>query len=167
MALRLAHGAAVKGRPAAALIEEAFQHAERANRELRDVVRGILPASLSRGGVRSALESVVSDLALPVELRVDVPRLPAPVETTVYYIVAEALTNVVKHARASRATVTVTLDGDRVAIEVRDDGSGGADPTRGTGLTGLLDRAEAANGTLVVDSPPGAGTTLQATLARS
>jgi signal transduction histidine kinase len=164
MTLRLAQEAAANGRPAAALIDKAFQHAERANKELRDVVHGILPASLTRGGLQPGLESLLSDIALPVDLQVTAPRLSSQIETTAYFIVAEALTNVIKHANASRATVEVALVADRLSIEVRDDGSGGADTSRGTGLTGLLDRVEAANGTLAVVSPPGAGTTLHAVL---
>ena len=92
------------------------------------------------------------------------PRLSPQIETTAYFIVAEAITNVVKHAHAKRATVDVTVDGPTLVIEVRDDGRGGADARDGTGLTGLLDRVEAANGTLTVTSRPGAGTAVRATL---
>ena len=98
LTLTLAKEAAAAGRPAAVLIEEAIDHAESANRELRDLVRGILPASLARGGLPTAVEALVSDIPLSIDLHVTAPRLPARIETTAYFIVAEALTNVVKHA---------------------------------------------------------------------
>jgi signal transduction histidine kinase len=91
-------------------------------------------------------------------------RLPGHTEATAYYIVSEALTNVVKHARASRARVTARRDGELLRCEVADDGRGGASPSAGGGLVGLRDRAEAAGGTLTVDSPPGAGTVVAAVL---
>ena len=117
-----------------------------------------------RGGLRTGLESLAGDLALPVDVRVTVPRLPVHLETTAYFIVAEALTNVTKHAQATRATVDVDLRAGMVVIDVRDDGVGGADPARGTGLVGLLDRVEAADGALTVTSPAGRGTTVHAEL---
>ena len=97
------------GHGAAELVDEALRNAERANSELRDIVRGILPAALIRGGLRAGLASLTGDLALPVDVRVDAPRLPVHIETTAYFIVAEALTNVTKHAQATRATVEVDL----------------------------------------------------------
>jgi signal transduction histidine kinase len=93
-----------------------------------------------------------------------VPRLPPGTETTGYFIAAEALTNVVKHAHATTATIKLAIYGDHLDIEVRDDGTGRADPNRGSGLTGLLDRIEASNGTLLTTSPAGEGTTVHATL---
>ena len=162
--LKLARDAIASGDSARELVEEALVNAERANAELRDVVRGILPAALTRGGLRTGLESLVADLTVPVDVRVTAPRLSAQTETTAYFIVAEALTNVVKHARATRATVEVGIEAEQLSIHVRDDGSGGADPARGTGLTGLLDRVEAGEGTLEITSPAGIGTTLHATL---
>jgi GAF domain-containing protein len=164
IALKLARDAVRAGDSPTDLLEEALSNAERASKELRDIVRGILPASLTRGGLRSGLESLVSDLPLPVDVRVSAPRLSAQIETTAYFIVAEAMTNVAKHARASRATVDVSVVGRTLLIEVRDDGIGGADARRGTGLTGLLDRVEAGNGTLNVDSRPDSGTVVRATL---
>jgi signal transduction histidine kinase len=162
--LKLARDAIAAGDSAAELVEEALINAERANAELRDVVRGILPAALTRGGLQTGLESLVADLAVPVDVRVTVPRLSAETETTAYFIVAEALTNVVKHARATRATVEVDIEAERLSIHVHDDGVGGADPAGGTGLTGMLDRVEAGEGTLDITSPAGIGTTLHATL---
>ncbi len=162
--LELAKDAAAAGRPTADLIDAALTHTERANRELRDLVRGILPAALTGGGLRTGIEALTDDIPLPIDLRVNVPRLTAQTETTAYFIVAEALTNVVKHAHATHATVEIALQGRELTIEIRDDGAGGADPTRGSGLTGLLDRIEAADGTLTISSPPSNGTTLHATL---
>ena len=164
LALGIAREAAADGRPTGELIDEAIHHAERANGELRDLVRGILPASLTRGGLRVAVESLVSDMPVPIEVDVTSPRLAPEVETTAYFIVAEALTNVIKHARATRATVAIHTDGIALSIRVRDDGCGGADPARGTGLTGLLDRVEASNGSFTLTSPPTIGTTLHVTL---
>lgn len=162
--LRRAKDAAAAGQAAAGLIDEALDYAERANRELRDLVRGILPASLTRGGLVTAVESLVSDIPIPIDTHVATPRLPTHTETTAYFIVAEALTNVVKHAHASHGTVTVRLEHHTLSIEVRDDGSGGANPAHGTGLTGLLDRIEASDGALTITSPPQIGTRLHATL---
>jgi signal transduction histidine kinase/putative methionine-R-sulfoxide reductase with GAF domain len=162
--LKLAREAMADGRDPAELVEEALRNAERANRDLRDVVRGILPAALTRGGLAAGLESLVEDVALPVRLRVTAPRLSPALETTAYFVVAEALTNVVKHAHASRAAVDVRLSGDVLVLDVRDDGTGGADATRGTGLTGLLDRVEAGEGTLTLSSPVGIGTTVHVEL---
>jgi signal transduction histidine kinase len=162
--LKLARDAIAAGSDATELVAEALTIAERADRDLRDVVRGILPASLTRGGLRNGLESLVVDLPIPVDLRVTAPRLPAQIETTAYFVVAEALTNVVKHANASRAAVTVAVQRDSLSIDVHDDGAGGADPEHGTGLTGLLDRIEAGEGALSITSPVGGGTTLSATL---
>jgi signal transduction histidine kinase/ketosteroid isomerase-like protein len=162
--LKLARNAIAAGDGAVELVDEALRNAERASSELRDVVRGILPAALIRGGLRTGLESLVEDLAVDVDVRVDAPRLPVHLETTAYFIVAESLTNVVKHARATRATVDVDLRAGSLLIDVRDDGVGGADPARGTGLVGLLDRVEAADGALTVVSPAGHGTTVHAEL---
>ena len=165
ISLKLAENTA-EDHPAAGLIQEALAHAQRANSELRDLVHGIMPAALTGGGLRAGLESLVADLTLPVDLHVTVPRLHPQLETTAYFIVAEALTNVVKHARATRATVNAALDDDTLIITVQDDGRGGADPTRGTGLTGLLDRVEAGEGELVITSPAGRGTVLRASLTQ-
>jgi signal transduction histidine kinase len=162
--LKLARDAIAAGGSATELVAEALSIAEQADRDLHDVVRGILPASLTRGGLRTGLESLVVDLPVPVELHVSAPRLPAQIETTAYFVVAEALTNVVKHANASRAVVSVAVREESLSIDVSDDGTGGADPKQGTGLTGLLDRVEASDGALVITSPAGHGTTISATL---
>jgi signal transduction histidine kinase len=145
-------------------VEEALKHAQRATDELRELVSGILPAALTRRGLRGGVESLLVDLALPVEAAVDVPRVAEEAETTAYFVIAEALTNVVKHAKAGRAWVTAGLDAGAIRIEVGDDGVGGARAGQGSGLTGLFDRVEARGGQLRISSPPGKGTTIEATL---
>ena len=162
ISLKLAHAALSEGRPAADHIAEALAHAQRANNDLRELVHGILPAALSQGGLRSGLESLVDDIKVPVRLNVTAPRLRTDIETTAYFVVAEALTNVVKHADARTADVSVLVVDGALVIEVRDDGVGGADPSRGTGLTGLSDRLGAANGAITVISEPGNGTVMRA-----
>jgi signal transduction histidine kinase len=135
--------------------------------ELREIARGIHPAILADGGLPAALKTLARRCPIPVDLQVHTEqRLPEPVEVSAYYVVAEALTNVAKHARATAVTVTVEAGAtDTVLLlAVRDDGAGGADFTRGTGLAGLKDRVEALGGRIVLHSPPGAGTTLHAEL---
>jgi PAS domain S-box-containing protein len=131
--------------------------------ELRELARGLHPAVLSDRGLRAAVATLADRAPLPVEI-VAMPdeRLPEPVEAGAYYLIAEALTNVAKYANASAVRVTVTAGDGRVAVEVSDDGVGGADPASGSGLRGLADRVEALGGTLAVTSPAGAGTTLRA-----
>lgn len=162
--LKVAREAIARGRTGGDEVGEALHHAERASAELRDLVHGILPASLSQGGLRHGLESLIGDLSIPVRLRTTAPELPVPTEITAYFIVAEALTNVVKHARASHADVTIDVQGVMLRVEIRDDGIGGADPGNGSGLTGLSDRVQAAEGTLVLDSVAGGGTTVRVAL---
>jgi signal transduction histidine kinase len=131
--------------------------------ELRDLARGIHPTVLSDLGLRPAIDALVARSSVPVTVHGDLERRPAPsVEATLYFTVAEALTNVAKYARATEAVVTIG-SGDRQAeVEIRDDGAGGADPGRGSGLRGLVDRLGAHGGHLHVDSRPGAGTTVHA-----
>jgi signal transduction histidine kinase len=129
--------------------------------ELRDLARGIHPAVLRDRGLGPALNALADRTPVTVQVAALPPeRLPEPVETAAYYLVAEALTNVARHAHATVATVSVTRTGDRARIEVRDDGTGGADTAHGSGLQGLADRLEGLGGSLELDSPPGAGTTL-------
>ncbi|HEY4461231.1 MAG TPA: AAA family ATPase [Streptosporangiaceae bacterium] len=135
--------------------------------ELREIARGIHPAILAHGGLRPALNTLARRSPVPVDLQVHTEqRLPEPVEVSAYYVVAEALTNAAKHARASVVTVTVEADAaDAVLrVAVRDDGVGGADFTGGSGLAGLRDRVEALGGRILLQSPSGAGTTLRAEL---
>ncbi len=164
LTLKLARQSIAAASPPAALVDEALLNAEQASNELGDIVRSILPAALTRGGLRLGLESLLSNLALPVDLHVTAPRCSTDIEQTAYFIVAEALTNVTQHAHADRAAVSVTLDGDTLIIEVSDDGIGGANPVRGTGLIGLADRVDAVEGALTLISPPDGGTTLLARL---
>jgi signal transduction histidine kinase len=133
--------------------------------ELREIARGLHPALLSQAGLSPALRSLASRSPVPVELAVTVEgRLPAPVEVAAYYLVSEALANAAKHADASLVSVAVSADDGTVTATVRDDGRGGADPTGGSGLTGVRDRVEAIGGRLAIVSPPGGGTTLTAEL---
>jgi GAF domain-containing protein len=145
------------------LLGEALEHAEQANVALRELAHGILPSVLSRGGLRSAVESLVARLDVPVDVDITGTRLPPPIEASAYFIVAEALTNVVKHAQATQAEVLAAIDGDRLRVEVRDDGLGGAEP-HGHGLLGIADRAGALGGRLRVVSPQGRGTVVTAEL---
>jgi signal transduction histidine kinase len=164
--LQLARRALVqRDLPAAAgHVEEALRHARRATDDLREIVSGILPAALTRSGLRGGVESLLADQPLTVDAAVDVPRMAVEVETTAYFVIAEALANIVKHANAGRAWVRAGLRAGVLHIEVGDDGAGGARVGAGTGLTGLFDRVEARGGRLQVTSPPGAGTTIEATL---
>jgi signal transduction histidine kinase len=133
--------------------------------ELREIARGLHPAVLAQGGLRPALKTLARRSAVPVCLDIEVHRrLPEPVETAAYYTVAEALTNAAKHANATAADVEVDASDGVLLVRVRDDGRGGANFSRGSGLVGLRDRAEALGGHLRLRSPPGAGTTLEITL---
>jgi signal transduction histidine kinase len=162
--LKLARQALERGDPACEdLVGEALEHAEAANTELRDLARGILPRVLTLGGLTAGLAALASRFPLPVQVDVSVGRLPAAVEATAYFVVAEALTNVAKHAGARRAWVAAHLDGDVLRVEVRDDGAGGADP-EGTGLLRLRDRLAAIDGELRVAPGPQGGTQVEATI---
>ncbi len=131
--------------------------------ELRDVARGIHPAVLTGHGLAVALESLAAHAAVPVTLEVVAgERLPEHVEVAAYYVVSESLTNIGKHAHASTASVRVTRSAGRLVVEVLDDGVGGADTERGSGLRGLADRVEAIGGRLRVWSPVDGGTRLEA-----
>ena len=143
------------------LIDEAHGEAKLAIAELRDLARGIHPAVLTDRGLGAALASVAGRCPVPVDLRVDLPeRPPATIEGIAYFIISEALANVAKHANATSANVSVARSGSRLVLEVSDDGDGGADPTKGTGLTGLADRVAAIDGWMHVSSPSGGPTTL-------
>jgi signal transduction histidine kinase len=145
-------------------VEEALKHAQRATDELRDIVSGILPSVLTRSGLRGGVESLLADLPLPVDATIEVPRMAVEVETTAYFVIAEALTNVVKHAKAGRVWVRASIGAGAMRIEVGDDGVGGARTGQGSGLTGLFDRVEARGGQLRISSPAGRGTTIEVTL---
>ena len=151
-----------RGTPAEPLVTEAIDQLQQGLAELRELARGIHPAVLSEHGLAPALESLVARTPLPVELRVTEQRVHAAVEAAVYFTVAEALTNVAKHAAARSARVEVELHDVSLVAVIADDGIGGADAAAGSGLRGLADRLDALGGTLAVDSPRGHGTTLRA-----
>ncbi len=143
------------------VIAEAHEEAKAALLELRQLVRGLHPAVLEDRGLDAALSGVTARLPIPVRLTVDVPRRPSPtVEAVAYFVVSEGLTNIAKHAEASQAEVFVQRANDRLHIIVSDDGLGGADPARGTGLAGLAKRAASVDGTFEIASPPGGPTLL-------
>src|SRR5271166_4221696 len=133
--------------------------------ELREIARGIHPAVLAEGGLGAALRVLARRSPVPVDLQLGAGgRLPEPVEVSAYYVVAEALTNVARHACASAVTITVEIAGDVLRVAIRDDGVGGAGFAGGTGLAGLKDRVEALGGRILLDSPRGAGTTMRVEL---
>jgi signal transduction histidine kinase len=140
-------------------IAEAHEEAKAALVELRHLVRGLHPAVLEDRGLDAALSGVAARMPIPVRLTVDVSRRPSPtIEAIAYFVVSEGLANITKHAQASQAEVFVQRAGDRLHVIVSDDGVGGADPARGTGLTGLANRAGSVDGTFDVASPPGGPT---------
>ena len=147
----------------AALLDSSRAELKTSLDELRELARGIHPAVLTDRGLDAALRALAVRAPVPVDVEDGVPDdLPAPVATAVYFVVAEALTNVAKYAEAERATVTVARTGAVVRAEVADDGVGGATPGGGSGLRGLADRVAALDGRLDVDSPPGGGTRVRA-----
>jgi len=147
------------------LVDQAFDNARAAVDELRDLAAGIHPAVLTQRGLDAGIESLATRSTVPVELGDPLDeRLPLPVETAAYYVVAEALTNVAKYADATHARVEVRRDNGELVVEVRDDGAGGADPTGGSGLRGLADRVGALDGWLEVESAAGKGTLVRAVI---
>jgi PAS domain S-box-containing protein len=144
-----------------ALLTEALEQAVEATAELRKLAHGILPAALTRGGLRAGVDELASRMPVPVENGVSVGRLPAAVEATAYFVVAEALTNVAKHSCARRATVAAHVEDGILRVQVRDDGVGGARPD-GRGLLGLADRLGALDGHLRIESPADGGTLVAA-----
>jgi PAS domain S-box-containing protein len=168
LTLRLARarlGADEQG--AGELLDEAARELDTGLQELREIARGLHPAILTDRGLLQALETLAARVPVPLEIDAPADRLPAHIEATIYYIVSEALTNVARHAEATEARVTIRRDDTMVRCEVSDDGRGGADIARGTGILGLRDRAEAAGGTLTLTSPPGRGTIVAAALPLS
>jgi signal transduction histidine kinase len=150
---------------AKALLAEARTEIAVSLAELRDLARGLHPAVVSAHGLAVAIESLVAAAPVPVRLRVDLRgRVAESVEVAAYYVVCESLTNIGKHAHATSASVDVSRTGGRVVVEVVDDGVGGADTERGTGLRGLADRVEALGGRLRVWTPRGGGTRVRAEL---
>jgi signal transduction histidine kinase len=148
---------------AVALLDEAKSELEQSLRELRELARGIHPAIVTERGLGVALESLVSRASIPVELTVELEaRPPEALELAAYYLVAESLTNVAKHAKASSASVEVTREDGRLIVKVLDDGVGGASSAGGSGLRGLADRVEALGGQVQLQSPTGGGTRIRA-----
>ena len=164
LTLKLAQDAQTDGSESAdALVAEALENVERSNDELRELAHGILPAVLAHGGLRAGVRTLVSRVRVPVDTTVTGDRLPAEIEASAYFVIAEALTNVVKHSDAGSAQVNAWVEDHVLHIEVSDDGAGGAD-AQGPGLLGLSDRVTALGGELQVESPPGRGTRIVATL---
>jgi signal transduction histidine kinase len=160
--LGMARAQATTTEEARQAIADAHEEAKIALAELRDLIRGLHPAVLEDRGLDAALSGIAARMPIPVRLSVDLQqRRPAPViEAVAYFVVSEGLANIAKHAQASQAEIVVQRAGERLHIIVSDDGNGGADPTRGTGLTGLRKRAESVDGTFDISSPPGGPTLL-------
>jgi signal transduction histidine kinase len=146
------------------LVGEAHEEAKRALAELRNLARGIHPAVLADRGLDAAISALAARSPVPVGVEVVTERLPGAVESTAYFVVAEALTNAAKHARAGEITVRIARRDDLLVVEVTDDGDGGADPEHGSGLRGLADRVAAIDGRLTVTSPAGGPTMVRAEL---
>jgi signal transduction histidine kinase len=162
--LKLALQALAQGQDTApALVGEALEDAEGVHVELRELAHGILPTVLTRGGLRAAVSDLASRTPVPVETDVCVGRLPTAVEATAYFVVAEALTNIAKHAHAGHAGVTARIVDATLAVDVRDNGVGGARPD-GSGLVALADRLAALDGLLRVESPADGGTLVSAAI---
>ncbi|WDZ85207.1 sensor histidine kinase [Micromonospora cathayae] len=151
--------------PAAGPLAMAHEQAKELMVTLRRIAQGIRPQQLTELGLAGAARQLAGETAIPVTVHADLPRpLPEPVETTAYYVLSEALNNVALHADATRADVRLTQTDQRLVVEVEDDGRGGADPVRGTGLTGLADRVAAADGRLLLSSPDGGPTLVRVEL---
>jgi PAS domain S-box-containing protein len=146
------------------LLDGALAETQAAIADLRELAAGLHPSVLTHRGLRGALESLTARAPLPVALDVADARFAETVEATAYFVAAEALANVAKHAGATEARVRIATEDDTLVVEVADDGRGDADPAGGSGLSGLDDRVAALGGTLSVDSPPGKGTRLRALL---
>jgi signal transduction histidine kinase len=147
---------------AAGLLAEARSGTQTALADLRTVMQSVHPPVLADRGLTGALQALALDLAVPAEIRGDLPGVPPPaIESAVYFAVAECLANVVKHAGARHAAVELSYGGKRLRAVIRDDGAGGADPARGTGLRGVARRLEAFDGIIDVESPPGGPTSIR------
>jgi signal transduction histidine kinase len=171
MTLQLAHGRGDAPPELGRLVGAALDDTRAAIDELRELSHGIHPALLTHRGLAAAVEALADRAPMPVHVDIPEQRYATPVESAAYFIAAEALTNVAKYAKASTVRVTATDPADRLVLAIEDDGVGGATPSPGSGLSGLQDRVAAVDGTLIIDSPPGAGTRIRAeiplTLARS
>ncbi|GAA3250096.1 sensor histidine kinase [Nonomuraea helvata] len=148
--------------PTGRLIERAHDEAKQALAELRELIRGVHSQVLTDRGLGAAVRDVAGRSPVPVDVAVELDgRLPAPVEVTAYYVVSEALANLAKHSRATSGAVTARVERGTLVVEVRDDGTGGADPAKGTGLTGLADRLAVVGGRLSLSSPVGGPTLIR------
>ena len=163
-ARRLAAVAAELQRLTVPALDGLLAELQAARHDLSRFAQGVHPQALTDDGLAAALRGLATQAAVPVELDVPDVRLPAPQEAAAYFVCSEALANVAKYAGASTARIAVAADAARLRVRVTDDGAGGADPEAGTGLRGLADRVEALGGRLSVDSAPGRGTTIAATL---
>jgi PAS domain S-box-containing protein len=162
--LKLAQQALASGdADAESLVGHALEHMQHATGELRELAHGILPAALTAGGLAAGVDTLVSRTPVPVQVEVCGDRLCPTIEATAYFVIAEALTNVAKHAGAASAAVTVRIEDDTLQIEVRDDGVGGVCP-EGSGVQGLADRLAALDGRLRIESPADGGTLVAATI---
>jgi signal transduction histidine kinase len=165
LTLRLARLATEDGTKAAMFLDSGIEALKLGLSELRELARGIHPAVLTERGLEAALDGLAARAPVPVTVSADVgTRLPPAYESAAYFFACEALTNVAKYADATSAEISVGLSNGHVVIEVRDDGKGGADPSLGSGLSGMRDRVAALDGALVVDSPVGGGTVVRAEL---
>jgi signal transduction histidine kinase len=146
-------------------LSDAVQRLSDVLTELREITNGLQPPMLARRGLTAALKALVSRSSVPVELHIDADKdLPEEFQVTLYYLVSEALTNVLKHAHASVVSIDLGYEDAEIRLMVRDDGIGGADPARGSGLAGLKDRVQALGGTIQITSPAGKGTSLAVTI---
>jgi signal transduction histidine kinase len=154
------------GSPAALALDKAGEQAKELMVVLRDLIHNIRPQVLTELGLAAAVAELAGESAIPVPVtnRLTAQRLPEILETTAYFAVSEALANVAKHSRATGARVWLSVESGKVVVEVSDNGRGGADPGRGSGLTGLADRVAAVNGRLLLSSPPGGPTLVRVEL---
>jgi signal transduction histidine kinase len=164
MTLQLARAADDAPPALARLVGDALDDTRAAIEELRELARGLHPAILTHRGLAAAVEALADRAPVPVHVDIPEQRYPPSVESAAYFIAAEALTNVAKYAKATTARITATRSADALQLTVEDDGAGGATPSPGSGLSGLQDRVAALAGTLIIDSPPGAGTRIRAEL---
>ena len=165
LSLRMFRGRVERDPDALRELDRARGELDHALAELRELARGIHPSVLTDRGLNAALDGLAQRAPLPVEFQgTPADRLPDRVESAAYFVVAEALTNVAKYAQATHASVNVRREDGEILVEVMDDGVGGADPSTGSGLRGLLDRVAAVGGRLELDSPPGHGTTVRASI---
>jgi signal transduction histidine kinase len=156
----LGRARAAAGDEAGAMLDEAAEELGRTRAELAELGGGLPPAALSERGLGPALAALARQSPVPVDVDASPEHLPPDIEAAIYFVCSEALANVAKHARASRAALAVSVDDGWARVRVSDDGRGGADAERGSGLLGLVDRVEVLGGKLRLDSPVGGGTRL-------